>query len=146
MVSHVVLCRQTLGPDSAPSPPSVLEINGAGVISQQPALSSRTNQCDHEDGESSIVFKESECAAGELVTFALSSSQQRFGRSVPGREQTLKCTAPRLPYSLTTRGGGATVHYGSYVLIQTPCARCVKPYRLYINPRPGLLGRDVRSS
>lgn len=58
---------------SFPSPPPLLEINGAGVISQQPALSPRTNQCDHEEGKSGIVFKESKFAVGELVRFALFS-------------------------------------------------------------------------
>ena len=66
-----------------PSPPPLLEINGAGVISQQPALSPRTNQCDHEEGKSGIVFKESKFAVGELVRFALFFSQEHFGRSMP---------------------------------------------------------------
>lgn len=64
----------------------LLEINGAGVISQQPALSPRTNQCDHEEGRSGIVFKESKFAVGELVTFALFAFflRERFGkRSMP---------------------------------------------------------------
>lgn len=65
----MLLCRQPL----IPSPPLLLEINGAGVISQQPALSPRTNQCDHEEGKSGIVFKGSKFAVGELVRFALYS-------------------------------------------------------------------------
>lgn len=62
-----------------PHSPRLLEINGTGVISQQPALSPRTNQCDHEEGESGIVFKGSKFTAGELVRFAL------FPRSPPSR-------------------------------------------------------------
>lgn len=74
-------CCQAL----CPSPPSLFEINGAGVISQQPALSPRTNQCDHEEGKSGIVFKESKFTVGELVRFALFSffPQEHFGRSMP---------------------------------------------------------------
>ena len=78
----------SLSPYSLPlalSPTTLLEINGAGVISQQPALSPRTNQCDHEEGKSGIVFKESKFAVGELVRFALFSffHQEHFGGSMP---------------------------------------------------------------
>lgn len=64
----MLLCRQPL----IPSPP-LLEINGTGVISQQPALSPRTNQCDHEESKCGIVFKEGKFAVGELVRFVLFS-------------------------------------------------------------------------
>lgn len=52
------------------------------MISQQPALSPRTNQCDHEKGKSGIVFKESKFAVGELVRYALFSlfPEEVFGR------------------------------------------------------------------
>lgn len=76
----------SLSPGSPPPPPPrLLEINGAGVISQQPALSPRTNQCDHEEGKSGIVFKRSKFTVGELVRFALSSffPQEHFGRRMP---------------------------------------------------------------
>lgn len=62
------------GSGSPPLPPTrLLAINGVGVNSQQPALSPRTNQCDHEEGERGIVSMESKFTVGELVRSSLLS-------------------------------------------------------------------------
>lgn len=90
-------CRQA--PPSSPvlprPPPCLLEINGGGVNSQQPALSPRTNQCDQEEGERGIVFMESKFTVGELVTSAFVSfllQGERFWRkeaTLPGSGRLL---------------------------------------------------------
>lgn len=69
--------------------------------SQQPALSPRTNQCDHEEGERGIVFIESKFTVGELVRSALVSflPQEAFaGRTVMEKinSATLRPTAAAL--------------------------------------------------
>lgn len=87
---------------SAPPPPSLqptvsLRSMALGVISQQPALSPRTNQCDHEEGESGIVFKGSKFTAGELVRFAL------FPRSPPSTTLSAWVESQRCNCALSAR-------------------------------------------